>query len=474
MKITMLHEGSESRRLLLIAAGWSTEPQFYRHVYMPGWDTAVITGFGMDGIDIVKHQLQAYATVYLYAWSLGVALAERIHAAGVRFTACFAINGTAQPVDDGEGIPMAVFRSTCELLTPQNLRKFRCRMCGGQSAFRLLADRFDSGADDIEGMKNELREFDVPTSRCMESVPWNLAFVGRDDAIFPASSQMRHWHRRGVEIAVADSPHYIDVQTVVEATVVDVFKAGRRFARSADTYSRHAVAQHDIALELATRTAACFAPSGRVATMLEVGCGSGELSRALGGWLEIAQATYVDLYRCGPFGVAARERCLEGDAELLLECMEERFELICSSSAMQWFSDTERFLANCERHLQPGGVLALSTFTRGNMRELDAVRRSTIGYLDCERLRELAQQYFTDIEMEQKEIVLRFDTPEQLMRHLQYTGVTASSATRMSPMQLRRIMRCLPTDGQGRYTLTFKPVFLTARKQYRQNVAAHT
>ena len=78
--------------------------------------------------------LSAYQSVTLVAWSLGVWVAEQLFAdeSSVHWERKIAINGTGYPVHDTEGIPEAIFRGTLENLTPDGIRRFNRRMCGGK------------------------------------------------------------------------------------------------------------------------------------------------------------------------------------------------------------------------------------------------------------------------------------------------------------------------------------------------------
>ena len=41
MKSEFLHK-ENTGRLIIIFAGWSTAPDFYRHISLPGWDLLVV------------------------------------------------------------------------------------------------------------------------------------------------------------------------------------------------------------------------------------------------------------------------------------------------------------------------------------------------------------------------------------------------------------------------------------------------
>lgn len=459
MKLTFTHTDSGSSRLLLIMSGWGTPVSMYKHISMPGWDTAVVTDCcELSSIPEIVTRISSYTTIYLYAWSLGVAVSECFYNSGIRFTAAFAINGTCKPCDDIYGIPVKTFSDTAKRLDERNLLKFRIRMCGGRSNYNnLTSEYFADYITPISNLSSQL--FEIKDIDVKESLPWTMAYVSSNDAIFPTENQLLYWQSRGVKTNLYDAPHYVDLQQVVDETVINIPRAGKRFQRSVPTYSNHAEAQKRIATILSDKAASLFS-NKRIESMLEIGCGTGELTRALGSHLNIANATYIDLYDCELYGVAEKERFLKGDAELLVENLKDKFDLIASSSAMQWFSDTDRFLKNCSRLVSRDGVVALSTFQAGNLSELDTIRRSSIGYLSPEQLKNMACHHFESVEMFTDSIKLQFDSAADALRHLRLTGVTASSSTTLSPIKIRQL---LSSYDNKPFTLTFLPVYLICR-----------
>lgn len=465
MKLTWLHKGCDTRRLILVAAGWSTAPGFYRNLKKKGWDIALIWNDSdnqdADYIAIINEIESAYSTVYLYGWSLGVTVSERLYEAGLRPTAAFAINGTARPASNAEGIPVTIFRGTAKHLDEDHLKRFRARISGGIKDYYKIAELFE---DSLDWQVLQRQLFAEEAAAHPEALPWTLAFVGKADAVFLPEMQIRHWQRRGVDLRVLDAPHYIPLQSVIDSTIVDLERAGRRFARSVPTYDNHASAQRMIASRLASLAAEVKGEDCAINGMLEIGCGTGLLSHSLGRLFKVQDATFVDLYPCGPFDIARDEHYIVGDAEAVVESLDGRYDLITSASAIQWFSDTSRFLKACSDLLADDGVVAISSFTRGNLAELDSMRTSNIGYLSAMQLRMIASQYFSRVEVIEEELVLTFSTPAEALRHLQLTGVTASTPASMSAAELRRRIADYPLADDGSAKLTFRPVYIIARK----------
>lgn len=136
-------------------------------------------------------------------------------------------------------------------------------------------------------------------------------------------------------------------------------------------YDGAAVIQAGVAESLAAAIAGqALAPAPRV---LEIGCGTGFLTEALGARLAVGPMLATDvapamLARCrARMGGDARLRYLVMDGER--PCLAPGFDLIASSLAAQWFEDLPRALGGLAGLLAPGGLLAVATLTAGTFRE---------------------------------------------------------------------------------------------------------
>jgi malonyl-CoA O-methyltransferase len=149
------------------------------------------------------------------------------------------------------------------------------------------------------------------------------------------------------------------------------------FGQAAADYESAAGLQHQVARGLAERVAALALPPRP--HILEIGCGTGFLTRALDPRLEGAHWLVTDLAppmvaRCrahlaetaaGP----ARFRFAAMDGERPALAAAAGFDLIVSSLALQWFGDPARTLAAWADLLAPGGWLAWSTLAEGSFAE---------------------------------------------------------------------------------------------------------
>jgi malonyl-ACP O-methyltransferase BioC len=145
------------------------------------------------------------------------------------------------------------------------------------------------------------------------------------------------------------------------------------FSAAADTYDDGAEVQREVAERLALRIARLKLPPR--ARILEIGCGTGFLTRALARIdareLVITDIAPAMLARCR---INVRDAAPETAVEFLVmdgekPCVEGPFDLICASLAFQWFADLPRSLNGLAGLLAPGGHLAFATLAADSFQE---------------------------------------------------------------------------------------------------------
>lgn len=448
MKSEFIHNDSNSR-LILIFAGWSTGPDLFRHIRRQGWDTLVVYDFSDFSFD--NNLLEGYDTVWLVAWSLGVCAAELLLEPSL-ISSAIAVNGSLQPVDDEFGIPAGVYKGTAASLDLRNLIKFRKRMAGDSAVYKTLFSS-ESDAEEIESLRKQLYVIKYKTENFDSDrirLPWKRVFISENDRIFPAENLRRSWERMNIElITLKDGNHYVDLENVIDTFLPDPTKVGQRFANAVQTYEASACAQRQIASCLCN-----LIPAGEYKKMLEVGSGSGLLSRMIGRAFSPHKVDFVDLAPSMGIGIAPEERYFAADAEEWIKDCGEKYDLIVSSSTFQWFANLPLFLKNCREHLKPDeGVLAFSTFLPGNLGELDALRPSPIIYTGLDKIKEYLSALFRSVEISHEDITVGFDSPRELLLHLKKTGVSGSAPSRS--LNLSRF--------KSINKLTYRPVYCVCK-----------
>lgn len=454
MKLQFIHTRPGNTRLILIFAGWSTGAPLYSGIKKEEWDTAVVSGY--SSLDFPREPLRQYTTIYLYCWSLGVwAASQTISPEDV--TMAFAVGGTETPVSDSHGIPEAIFRGTAENLDPRNLTKFRKRMLGPQSNADIgkLAD----GCLPIEELKDELLSIADAGKPAHPSIRWARAYITSQDRIFPPSNQRQAWDAvcaegRCRDTFILDSQHYVDLKTVVDSTIPDLKKVGKRFEDSSPTYDSNASAQTTIAERLtALLTQKNPHTGGRI---LEIGQGTGLFTRMYGPILKPAEAHFVDIYPTRHFGIAPAETYHTADAETWLERNVEKFDAILSASTIQWFRNPRLFFLNAARALRPDGTLVCSTYLPGTLGVFDSLRPSPMLYKEAEEIASYANENFGHVEISQQMIDLAFENAKEALLHLRQTGVGGAFGRFGS---LRQVVKVLDS-GKKPTILQFKALYI--------------
>lgn len=114
-------------------------------------------------------------------------------------------------------------------------------------------------------------------------------------------------------------------------------------------------------------------------SVLELGCGTGHLTRELLRRLPDSQFLVTDLAPsmlgfCGEhLDEIDRSRVRLSQLDARAPSLQERFDLVASSAMVQWFPRLVEHLEACRALLKPGGSYALSGFCRTNFPELDSL-----------------------------------------------------------------------------------------------------
>lgn len=252
---------------------------------------------------------------------------------------------------------------------------------------------------------------------------------------------------------------------------IDKEQVGKTFARHYGQYHDAAVVQREMAERLAAALQQA-APQLRVERALEIGIGTGFLTRLLTARFPQAEWWFNDLTPAAfdwiPVGLK-QALTLPGDAETLP--YPHGLDLLASASALQWFEDIEKnFFPKAHGVLNAGGVLAVATFGQRHFHELAAVTGGMLHYHSPAELQGMAESVgFRVLHTAAWEHTLRFADARALLDHLRRTGVNGSGTRRIStPAQLRAFeaeyREHFPAED-GHLPLTYHAVILVAGKQ---------
>ncbi|MFO1322698.1 MAG: malonyl-ACP O-methyltransferase BioC [Burkholderiales bacterium] len=269
---------------------------------------------------------------------------------------------------------------------------------------------------------------------------------------------------------------------------VDPRVVRRAFGRAAATYDGAAVLQREVGARMASRLDYVKVTP---ATVLDVGCGTGEAVGELS--VRYPQARVVAVDAALPMVVAARERARRGRSLLrkllpapftgardpwfvcadvnALPLPGVAFDVVWSNLLLQWVNDLPRAFGELRRVLKVGGLLTFTTFGPDTLHEVRRAFARADGHTHTNRFVDmhdlgdmLVAAGFADPVMDMEKITLTYADAGALMRELKQLGAT--NATRGRPHGLtgrRRWQRMLAAleamRRDGRIPATFEVVY---------------
>jgi len=266
---------------------------------------------------------------------------------------------------------------------------------------------------------------------------------------------------------------------------INTRQVGRSFGRSAGTYDAHAVLQREVGDRLIAHLEfSKIAPT----RMLDIGCGTGYITRLLHKHFPKAGLTAIDIAPGMLLSArAAQPRRMPWVGRTSYACCDAvrlpfsdgSFDLVASNLAMQWVREPEKMLSEMRRVLAPGGLMLLSTFGRRTLGEL---RQSLAGFSheyaglvlpfpDVTSLGDALMKMPIEVPVTDTDLfTLTYPDPMALIRELKGLGAS-SSAIKNRPTGLygRRLLRHIEADyaanhrdEDGRIRATFEVLYAQA------------
>lgn len=207
-----------------------------------------------------------------------------------------------------------------------------------------------------------------------------------------------------------------------------------RFSRSISTYDKQAQVQLQIAERLSAKASEIL--TDKCDKVLEIGCGTGFLTRKILDKIQIKNYYLNDLVdnletRLRPIISKNLSKTkfsyLEGDAEVI--DFPSKMSAVLSASTVQWFDDFDGFLTKVNNSLSDEGYFLFNSFGPENLCEI----KKLIGRgLCCPAMSEVVQSIDSKLELLEyweETHYQYFDSPIDVLRHLQETGVNASTTS---------------------------------------------
>jgi len=245
-----------------------------------------------------------------------------------------------------------------------------------------------------------------------------------------------------------------------------------RFGRSLEGYDGEASVQERLARRLVMQI--INHGGKRYDSALEIGCGTGLLSRELARHLRIRKLVANDLVEeCGPRVLAVLQQVPgvafsfhPGDIERI-DLPPATFDLVASNAVFHWLDDPAGMLERLAVALRAGGLLAFTTFGPDNLREVAAVGSSGLRYRSIDEMTALVERRYRVLHCGESRETLCFSSPRRVLEHLRCTGANSLERVGWTRGALQAFEgRYRERYGRGdEVTLTYHPLLLVAQRK---------
>jgi malonyl-CoA O-methyltransferase len=157
-------------------------------------------------------------------------------------------------------------------------------------------------------------------------------------------------------------------------------RVGRSFHQQAAEYDQHATVQKRVVNRLMSLVDSHV--SGVPADILDIGCGTGQLLSTLDSQYPQSRLFGLDLalnmIRCAADRLGPRATLVNADAEQL-PFRDGAFDLVVSTSTLQWIENIDVFFQECQRVVRRDGLLCIAFFGGRTLQELQESFREAAG-----------------------------------------------------------------------------------------------
>lgn len=142
----------------------------------------------------------------------------------------------------------------------------------------------------------------------------------------------------------------------------------------------------------------------------------------------------------------------------------KKADLIVSNAMFQWFPSLEKAIQTIKSNLKNEGILAFSTFSPNNFKEITDLTGLSLQYRTQEEIEKILKvEGFKILYSEQFSEELKFKTPLELLAHMKKTGVNSLSEKTWTITKVKEFCDKY-TKKYPNAKLTYSPIIIIAQK----------
>lgn len=234
-----------------------------------------------------------------------------------------------------------------------------------------------------------------------------------------------------------------------------------QFEKSMDTYNSNAIVQKLMAEKLVTAVANIQTDFENI---LELGSGAGLLTKEIAENFTFKNFSGNDLIEKSKIYINkiipdANFYC--GNAQRIKPL--KKMDLIISNAMFQWFKNLEKVSIIYKNMLNNDGILAFSTFSQQNFKEIKDLTGLTLDYKSLEGIKAIFEKNFEIIYTEEFSHSLNFSNPLELLAHMKNTGVNSLTSKHWTFKEVKEFCDTYKAKYPD-ITLTYSPIIVICKK----------
>lgn len=236
----------------------------------------------------------------------------------------------------------------------------------------------------------------------------------------------------------------------------------KQFEKSFETYDQNAIVQQLMAKKLVS---ALVETGSNFDSVLELGCGTGILTRELINSIKFKIFLANDLVEKSKIyidKIIPNTKFYLGNAIKIKPS--QKVDLIVSNAMFQWFNNLENVSSHCKTILNKDGILAFSTFSAENYKEIEELSGLSLSYKSFDEIKNIFEKDFEILHSEEFTKTLQFSSPLELLAHMKTTGVNSLTAQHWTFKEVKSFCDNYKEKFPD-ITLTYSPVIVVCRKK---------